>query len=177
MLRLAFPPRDPELAVTCFGAHRRSSGSGRRVVKDQGRVPCVDAARGTLSHGPVYGATKKQEQCSSSARRESSRSPEHAHENAESGHTRRSPLSPGGSTGRLFPHARRQHVCNCRSRDRWAFAFNLSMDPRRTSGSALSGSHKAPSAKDVLPLPITRRSLCSRVHADSCLPNPGTHYT
>jgi hypothetical protein len=118
-----------KLAAVSFGAHHRSLGSGRRVVKDQGRVPCVDAARGTLSHGPVYGATKKQEQCSSSARRESSRSPAHAHENAENGRTRRSPLFPGGSTGRLFPHAKRQHVCSCRSWDRWAFVFNLSMDP------------------------------------------------
>ncbi len=178
MLRLAFPPeRSGNWRAASFGAHHWSLGSGRRVVKDRGRVPCVDAARGTLSHGPVYGATKTQEQCSSSARRESSRSPAHAHENAENGRTRRSPLFPGGSTGRLFPHAKRQYVYSCRSWDRWALGFNSSMDLRRTFGSALSGSRNALSAKDVLLLTTARQCLRSHVHADSWLPTPGTHYT
>ena len=156
---------------------RRPLGSGRRVVKDQGRILSVDTTRGTLSHGPVYGAAKKQEQYSSSAGRESSCSVAHTHENAESGHTRRSPLPPGRSTGRLFPHAKRQHVCSCRSWDRWASGFNLSMDPRCTFGSALSGSRKAPSAKDVLALTATRRKSHSHVRTVSRLPTPGTRYT
>lgn len=156
-----------ELAAAYFGACRRPLGSGRRVVKDQGRILSVDTTRGTLSHGPVCGAANKQEQYSSSAGWESSCSVAHTHENAESGHTRRSPLSPGGSTGRLFPHAKRQHVCSCRSWDRWAFVFNLSMDPRCTFGSALSGSRKAPSAKDGLAVTTARRNLRSLVRTVS----------
>jgi hypothetical protein len=91
---------------------------------------------GSISSGLISAATKRGAQHSSWAGRESSSSATSAHENAESGCTRKTLPPCGGCRGRPFEGAKRHHVGRHRSKDLGAWGLNCSTNDSMAHGSA-----------------------------------------